>query len=233
MNESGLYSAAELFEKNRYVQVKRFIEAPLLNVAHRYVLMRAQNGQVAYSDKQVPGAPSVYADPLMESIMDLVTPHVEHLTGHKLFPTYSYFRLYKQGDVLRPHIDRPSCEISFSICLGCDVSNVPEAGYLWPIQVDNSRDYRRFDKESRRPAMPGEGISVLLEPGDCVIYRGCEVRHWRDAFAGNYQAQAFIHYVDQNGPYSKYMFDTRPMLGATADKITDTGPYKFFPDESA
>ena len=224
--------SAEQFEKNRYIQVKKFIEPPLLSVAHRYVLMKAQNGQLGYSDKQVPGAPSLYADPLMESIMELVMPYVEQLTGRKLFPTYSYFRVYKQGDVLRPHVDRPSCEISFSICLGYDVSNVSDPGYQWPIRVDNSRDYRHFDKEARKEALPGEGTPLLQDPGDCVIYRGCEVRHWREAFAGNYQAQAFIHYVDQNGPYAKYKFDTRPMLGAAADKIRDAGPYDFFPDES-
>jgi len=232
MNPFETNSPVEQFEKSRYLLVKNFIEGPLLNVTHRYVLMKAQNGLLAYSDKQVPGAPSLYADPLMESIMELVLPYVEQLTGRKLFPTYSYFRLYKQGDVLHPHIDRPSCEISFSICLGYDVSNVSDPVYRWPIHVDNSRDYRRSEGESRKEALPGEGTPLLLEPGDCVIYRGCELRHWRGAFAGNYQAQAFIHYVDQNGPYARYKYDTRPMLGATADKMQDRGPYEYFPDET-
>jgi len=219
---------SEEFEKNRYIHVKNFVQPPLLNVLHRYILMKSQNGQLSVSDKQVPGAPSMYADPLMESLMELVMPYVEQLTAKKLYPTYSYYRIYKQGDVLRPHIDRPSCEISFSICLGYDVSNVPDPAYQWPIYVDNSRDYRHHEHESRREAAEGEGTGLLLSPGDCVVYRGCELRHWRNAFSGNYQTQAFIHYVDQDGPYAKYKFDTRPMLGATADKIKDTGPYDFF-----
>jgi len=232
MIQTNTSQPSDIFEKNRYLMVKNFVQPPLLHVLHRYVLMKSQNGQLSQSDKQVPGAPSMYADPLMESLMELVLPYVEQLTSRKLFPTYSYYRIYRQGDVLRPHIDRPSCEISFSICLGYDVSNVVDNNYQWPIFVDNSRDYRRHESESRKEPLPGEGQAVLLSPGDCVIYRGCELRHWRNAFAGNYQTQAFIHYVDQNGPYAKYKFDTRPMLGATADKIADTGPYDFFPEEA-
>ena len=224
-------SSAEIFEKNRYIQVSNFLQQPLLNFFHRYVLMRAQNGQLPSSDKQVPGTPSIYADPLMETLMELALPQVEQLTNLKLFPTYSYFRIYKNGDVLRPHIDRPSCEISFTICLGYDVSNLNDPDYKWPIFVDNRKDFRHFDAEARRPAISGEGVPLVLSPGDCVIYRGCEARHWREAFHGNYQAQAFIHYVDQNGPYTKYKFDTRPILGAGADKIQDHGPYDFFPNK--
>ena len=101
------------------------------------------------------------------------------------------------------------------------------------IFVDNSRDYRNNENEARDEAQPGEGTPLLLGPGDCLIYRGCEVRHWREAFAGNYQAQAFVHYVDQDGPYAKYKYDTRPMLGASTDTILDRGPYDYFPNESS
>lgn len=231
MNQFDTNSPAEYFEKNRYIQVKNLVEGPLLQVAHRYVMMKFQNGQLLNSDGQVPGTPALYADPLMESIMDVILPYVEQLTGRKLFPTYSYFRIYKQGDVLRPHIDRPSCEISFSICLGYDVSNVPDPNYKWPIYVDNSRDYRYHEDDAKKPSAPGQGAPMLLGPGDCVIYRGCEVRHWREAFAGNYQAQAFVHYVDRDGPYAEYKYDTRPMLGASTDKIANRGPYPLLPDE--
>ncbi len=226
-------SPIALFEKNRYILVRKFLQGSILSVAHRYALMKVQTGQVTHEDKQVPGAPSLYGDTLMETIMELALPQVEQLTGKKLFPTYAYFRVYRNGDVLRPHVDRPSCEISFTICLGYDAGNVADPDYQWPIFVDNSKDYRHFGDEALRAARPGEGTPVKLQPGDCVIYRGCEVRHWREAFAGNYQAQAFIHYVDQNGPYARFKFDTRPMLGASAATIKDSGPYEFFPDEQS
>ena len=230
MSSENAGSSVEQFEQQRYILIKKFLQGPVLNVAHRYALMKVQTGQVTREDEQVPGTPSLYGDTLMETLMELALPQVEQLTGKKLYPTYAYFRVYKQGDVLRPHIDRPSCEISFTICLGYD--NGSGDRQPWPIYVDNSRDYRHYPNDSLRLAQPGDGIPINLQPGDCMIYRGCEVRHWRNEFPGRYQAQAFIHYVEQGGPYSRYKFDTRPMLGASANSIEDRGPYEFFPDGS-
>lgn len=226
MTEYEQASAAEMFEENRYILVKDFLRGAMLNVAHRYAIMKAQTGQVTLEDSQVPGTPSLYGDTLMETLMELALPQVEKMTGKNLFPTYAYFRVYKQGDVLQPHIDRPSCEISFTICLGYDISNLDDKNYRWPIYVDNSKDFRKFSDESGRPAAKGEGTPASLDPGDCVIYRGCEVKHWRNEFKGNHQAQAFIHYVDRDGPYAKYKFDTRPMLGMPADTIQDKDIFK-------
>ena len=103
----------------------------------------------------------------------------------KLFPTYSYFRVYKRGDTLAKHMDRPSCEISVSLCLGF------EEGKTWPIWIEG----------------PGGKFSVSLQPGDALLYRGTECAHWREAFEGNGHAQVFLHYVNQNGPCAEWKFD--------------------------
>ena len=50
-----------------------------------------------------------------------------------------------------------------------------------------------------------------------VIYRGCEVEHYRKPLEGKQQAQIFLHYTDKNGPYGKqYSFDGRPFVGLPA-----------------
>ena len=54
--------------------------------------------------------------------------------------------------------------------------------------------------------------SVSLNPGDGLIYRGCDCYHWREPFAGNHLAQVFLHYVDQNGPNKEWKYDKRPHL---------------------
>ena len=105
MPESGPASPAELFEKNRYILVKNFLPEQLQRVMHRYALMKVQTGQVTREDQQMPGTPSLYGDTLMETLMELAMPQVEQLTGKRLFPTYAYFRVYRNGDELRPHID--------------------------------------------------------------------------------------------------------------------------------
>ena len=45
----------------------------------------------------------------------------------KITETYSYARIYKNGDVLHRHKDRYSCEISTTLNLGGDD---------WPIYLD-------------------------------------------------------------------------------------------------
>ena len=141
----------------------------------------------------------MYGDPLLESLSTVVRPVVEHVTGKQLWQTYTYCRLYKNGDTLAAHTDRLSCEISVSLCVGFDVTGIQQHSpdYVWPIFMD--------------------GTAVAATPGDLVLYRGCEVTHWREAFVGSCQAQVFLHYVDQSQPYAEPLrFDTRPGLGLPA-----------------
>ena len=47
-----------------------------------------------------------------------------------------------------------------------------------------------------------------------LVYSGCELEHWRNAFEGNVCVQTFLHYNDANGKFGKEnTFDKRPMLG--------------------
>ena len=47
-----------------------------------------------------------------------------------------------------------------------------------------------------------------------LVYSGCELEHWREAFEGNVCVQTFLHYNDANGRFGKEnIFDKRPMLG--------------------
>jgi len=101
-------------------------------------------------------------------------------------PTYSYWRLYITGNDLKRHKDRPSCEYSTTLFLGYDVSNVDDKNYNWPIFI---KSYN------------GEEKSVLLNPGDMVIYKGDDLEHWRDKYEGLNHAQVFLHYNKKNGKY--------------------------------
>jgi hypothetical protein len=63
-----------------------------------------------------------------------------------------------------------------------------------------------------------------METGDLVIYRGCEVEHWREEFIapeGSYHIQVFLHYVDANGPYADYKYDRRPSIGFNKERNLD------------
>lgn len=127
-----------------------------------------------------------YSAAFTEALLLMVQPHIEKEYGVELYPTYSYSRIYWPGASMIKHTDRPSCEYSVSVCLDVD----PEPWGIW------------FDNEE-----------VILYPGDMVVYKGMEVKHWREVYTGNQQIQTFLHYVDKNGPHAGEKFDRRELLG--------------------
>ena len=116
--------------------------------------------------------------------------------------TYSYSRKYERGAFLKAHADRPSCEISATLCL--DYKTDDERP--WPIWVDNSTDWVNKPGEiyDNTQAVPikkrrKESISVLLEPGDLLMYQGPNVAHWREYFLGKYSYHIFLHFYNKKG----------------------------------
>ena len=146
-----------------------------------------------FNDEQIPNTYSHYADMAMETLLARTLPIISKETGLDLIPCYSYARIYKYGDILHRHKDRPSCEISGTMNLGGDD---------WPIALDPTGE------------VGNKGVSIKLDPGDMLIYRGEKVEHWREAFNGYDCGQVFMHYNDKNGPFGeKNLYDLRPILG--------------------
>ena len=59
-----------------------------------------------------------------------------------------------------------------------------------------------------------KGVRLNLNPGDMLIYRGCEVEHWREKFKGKNCGQVFLHYNNVKTPGSKFnIFDKKRHLG--------------------
>jgi hypothetical protein len=142
-----------------------------------------------FTDAQAPGDYSKYGDLVFDTLLARKLPEMEILTGKKLIPTYSYHRLYTQGTELKRHKDRPSCEISTTLCLGYDVSNVDLEKYPdwdWPMFVGP-----KTGEEGT------EGMPIHMKPGDMIIYRGCELEHWREPYWGKNHAQVFLHYNER------------------------------------
>jgi len=159
-----------------------------------------------WEDKQIPNTYACYGDFVMDTLLMKVLPIMKNETGLDLCPTYSYSRIYKNGDELKRHKDRPSCEISTTVHLG---------GEPWPIFIDGTGENNVIDeyKNIHKPNAPA-GTKVLLEVGDMLVYSGCELEHWREPFDGNICGQVFLHYNHVNGPFAKKnKFDGRPKLG--------------------
>ena len=209
-----------IFQYKKYQVVKNAISYELANFIFNYFLLKRDAVKFMYennitwnndmlgtwADIQIPNTYSIYSDHVMETLMMKVIPKMEKETGLNLIPTYSYARLYKNGDILRRHKDRPSCEISTTIHLGGDP---------WPIFIDGTGADNVIDeyKNIHKPNAP-KGTKVLLDVGDMLVYSGCELEHWREPFDGNICGQVFLHYNHVNGPFaSKNKFDGRAKLG--------------------
>ena len=205
---------------NKYQVIKKAVNYELANFIFNYFLLKRDavkfmyennitydNGMFGtWTDQQVPNTYSHYADQVMETLLVKMLPVMKEHTGLDLVPTYSYARLYKNGDILRRHKDRPSCEISTTLNLGGDP---------WPIFIDGTGADSVIDeyKQIHKPNAP-EGTKVLLEVGDMLVYSGCELEHWREPFEGQVCVQVFLHYNHRNGPFAeKNLFDKRPLLG--------------------
>ena len=200
------------FNEHGYVIIDSFLQKDMADLLYEYskskarreLLKEAFNPELydkkydgQFVDEQAPGAYSLYGDPLMDVILQNAGNFVSGVIEKELVPTYSYWRLYVTDNVLKKHKDRPSCEYSTTLCLGYDASNVKDKDYNWPIFIKSHK---------------GEVKSVTLKPVDMVIYKGCDVEHWRDAYKGLNHAQVFLHYNEKNGKHS-VKYDGRDFLG--------------------
>ena len=199
-----------MFKQKKYTVIRQAISKDLAAFVANYFSMqkqvydtcRAQRyispyeniiGHYEDTNEQIPNTYSQYSNVAMETLMLKCQPKMEEATGLKLYPAYTYARIYKKGDELKRHKDRFSCEISTTMNLGGDD---------WPIYLEPSGEVGK------------KGIKVDLKPGDMLVYSGCELEHWRNKFRGKECVQAFLHYNNRKTPGAKdNMFDKRPHLG--------------------
>ena len=205
----------DFFNKNGFVVIKDFLNPDIAGLAYQYCLLKVKRTDYmidvypedyrkkwdgAFGDGQVPNSYYCYGDTLMDVILANALPKMEEFVGEELVPTYSYWRLYQKHNKLLRHKDRNSCEISTTVCLGFNTSNVDEntyPNYSWPMYVQN---------------YSGVELPVSLQPGDMIVYKGCEIDHWREPYLGLNHAQVFLHYNRKNKENNN-AYDGRPFLG--------------------
>jgi len=182
------------FKEKGYVHLKDFLHKDSCKELANE-LKKLVNEKKTIKDEQCPKSEAIHGTVTFDKLLEDLTPHFEQASGLKLFPPYSYARLYNnQGEELKVHKDRPACEISASLTLDFE-------GDVWPIFMGANED-------------KSEATEVKMNIGDAVVYRGCDIYHWRETYKeGKWQAQVFLHYVDQNGPHAEWKYDKRESLG--------------------
>ena len=207
------------FKKNNYMVIRKAIDPKIAEFVMNYFMMKRQVARTMFderyispfttewgvwNDTQAPETYSHYGDVAMETLLLAVLPKMEKETGLKLYPTYAYARIYKNGDILKRHKDRFSCEISTTMNLGGD---------KWPIYIE-SDPKKGKDGANGYESEYTDGVKVDLKPGDMLVYKCNICEHWRDQFEGKDCAQVFLHYNNQKTKNSKdNLFDGRKHLG--------------------
>jgi hypothetical protein len=210
------------FKKNRYTVIRQAISKDLAMFVANYFSMKKQVydtciqaryispyevllGYYEGQNEQIPNTYSCYSDIATETLLLKCQPVMEKATGLKLYPAYTYARIYKKGDELKRHKDRFSCEISTTMNLGGDD---------WPIYLEPDPTKGGVKEGIGYVSDNTKGIKVDLKPGDMLVYYGCELEHWREKFKGEECIQVFLHYNNRKTPGAKEnMFDKRIHLG--------------------
>jgi hypothetical protein len=210
----------EEFDKNGYLVLRNlwdpkdlYSEPPAIKGQYNYFgkIDRFNHCPV---ENQVEGSTSRYYWPPYKYAHSQIRLKLEEAIGKKLYNTYYYDRFYNPGQALANHADRPACEISVTVHVGSNISTP------WPIWIKTPDTY--LDANKTIIVSRGENRSVILNPGDGMIYKGCERPHWRDPMPGEYHRtwygrkvekeglyyhQVFFHYVLADGNRANHAFD--------------------------
>lgn len=191
------------FDFNGYLVIKNFCDVSdyIEKAPRERGKLTYRNDEFHFShypeDVQVSGCLSRYGYPKYKQLHHDIRIKLENIIGKKLFNTYFFDRFYFPGQELKNHLDRDACEISVSLHISSTPTNLE-----WPLWIKSAQ---------------GNNISVLLNPGDVLVYKGCERPHWREPLQSAYSKkelflkklkkieddtmyhQIFFHYVLADG----------------------------------
>ena len=218
-NSGTAWTRNDKFEKDGYLIVK-----DLWDPEDLYHPLPDVKGQLNYWNKdvtqfnhnpvegQVEGSLARYWHPQYRNAHTGIRRKLEKIIGGTLYNTYYYDRYYFPGQALTKHADRDACEISVSIHVS---TNLPDKLKDWPFKIKTPDTYT--DDKKTAILIPGEGRAAILNPGDGLLYKGCERPHWRDAMPTPekvedapkeyYYHQIFFHYVLQDGQRAHCAWD--------------------------
>jgi len=182
----------QIFEENGFVFLPGF--ADVSNLVGQCQL------ETFRDDEQVKKSLTRYRhdDKNFEAIFESCKQKIEQIIGCKLYKTYFFDRIYYAYNELVKHKDRESCEISLSVNISSNPKNIE-----WPFYITSAKN---------------EDCSIIMKPGDAVLYKGHNHAHWREPLDPNklmikekseniMYHQIFFHYVLANGKWAHYAND--------------------------
>jgi hypothetical protein len=207
------------FMQDRYVVLKNLIPKDIINMTlDNWKTHEESSDSGIYREEKdityknpassIGKSTAMYSAPWAIALHNWLHEELKRHIDIDLGITYAYSRKYERGAYLGSHLDRPSCEISATLCLDYKSDD----GSPWPIWLRNDKNYIRADAEtvrvesqalSQRERKKNGCKSLLLEPGDILLYQGPNIPHWRDYFLGEYSYHIFVHFYNRNSQMRK------------------------------
>lgn len=166
----------------------KILSAELEMCKEDYYSYHNMNSSEFVPDNQVENCFCWYGGWGCESLLLLLQPIMEKISGKKLYPSNTYSRIYYNGAKLDHHYDRAWMKYSMTLTLEMDET-------VWPIYI-TGRD--------------GVTKEAVLPTGSALVYSGDKLDHWRLPYTGKKQVQTFLHWVDDE----RIIYDGRPRLGS-------------------
>jgi hypothetical protein len=108
------------------------------------------------------------------------TEIISRIAGEPIKPSYTYVSAYREGSVLGAHVDRKQCE--FTVSLLIEDEDISSTG-AWPLWFQ----------------LPEGKTAVTQKTGDAVVFRGCDLPHWREQSSTAHTSTVLLfHYVQQD-----------------------------------
>lgn len=167
---------------------------------------------VAVEDDTLPGG----GYELQSKIYNMANEIIQEWTGQKSFPTSVYgIRVYKDGAILTPHVDRLPLVSSMIINVDQDVDED------WVLEVIGH---------------DGKAYNVTQKPGDLVLYESHSIIHGRPfPLKGRYYANIFIHFApltaiedgvaSARDDLSGALYEEEEEAGFTVTSVSDAAAY--------
>ncbi len=176
--------AAAHFQKEKYTVLRGILPPVQLAAFRNYFGELRAAGFMIFNDLQVSLRHAIHNDALSIYFHEQLAPLVSLAVGESVKPSYVYSATYVEDAVLEPHTDRPQCEFTMSMQIGYEPELETGEVSPWALCLDD---------------LHGNKIETFLANGDAMIYKGCELVHYRDALSKNHQSTSiFFHFVPES-----------------------------------
>jgi len=177
--EAQLVACRQELRDRRYTVIRNVLPRFFLDAVRRYLrafdaaggLHKTFDGQEALRDWRYNEQVSRFIHPQLARMLN-------RALVDKIKASYAYLAIYRSGARLKKHTDRPQCRWNLSLQLDSEPAVRPKDA--WPIYLE----------------IANRSHEVRLDVGDCVVYSGTDIPHWRRHLTrARSSTLCFFHFV--------------------------------------